>query len=76
MTGKEINDWERARRKLRITGMNASGEVELAGMSTDKQNREAVVWIPVIDSEASFDMTQTDYKFGILCRKQKVAFNR
>jgi hypothetical protein len=73
MTGKEINDWERARRKLRITGINASGEVELTNTSTDKLSQEAVVWIPVTESMSNLAKTQTEYRFGVLCKKQNVA---
>jgi hypothetical protein len=74
MTCKQINDWERLRRTIRIIGLNARNQVELACDSiVDGREQEAVVWIPVLENEGSHIPDHTEIKFGVPCRKQKVA---
>jgi peptidoglycan/xylan/chitin deacetylase (PgdA/CDA1 family) len=64
-TNRQINDWERSRRKLRVLGIDGAGEiaVEHAGLS-----RDAVVWLPAEDDAS--DTVETRY--GIPCRKRVV----
>ncbi len=74
MTCKQINDWERLRRTIRITGLNAQHQVELACDSiVDGREQEVIVWIPVLENEGSHIPDHTEIKFGVPCRKQKVA---
>jgi len=73
MTGEEINHWERARRSIRILGVNASGDAEFASASADSQLQEAVIWIPVADNQNPLTAS-TEYRFGVACRKQVIFF--
>jgi hypothetical protein len=64
-TCKEVNDWERARRKHRILGME-NGRAVLEGSLEG-----AVVWVPVParGSESLSGLT-TEIRFGVPCIKQ------
>ncbi|CAM3616692.1 hypothetical protein [Marinicrinis lubricantis] len=64
-TSKQINDWERARRKVRIDGMDSNGlvirgEVEFGGME---------VWIPTA-AASSADGAEVEIKYGVPCVKK------
>ena len=64
-TSQQINDWERARRTLRITQIDAQGRVRLApGESPLAQ--QAVVWLPVNDGQPRAQ------RFGVSCRIAEV----
>ncbi|WP_127588833.1 hypothetical protein [Paenibacillus koleovorans] len=73
MTGKEINDWERARRNIYITGLNTSGEVEFRSTSIHTLHPEFVIWIPLTDNQDMYT-THTECRFGVVCRKQVASF--
>lgn len=63
-TCKEINDWERARRKVSIRGVNDRGEVIADGEALDR----LVVWIPVTGEAETGAVIES--KFGVPCMKQ------
>ncbi|MFK7696190.1 hypothetical protein [Paenibacillus sp. HJGM_3] len=65
-TGQQINDWERARRKVRITGMGADGVVAVDLPASVPSG--AIVWIPC--SEETTVGGPTEYRFGVRCRRQ------
>ncbi|MDF2658782.1 MAG: hypothetical protein K0Q94_1573 [Paenibacillus sp.] len=46
-TGKRINDWERARRGLRIVSVADDGEISVAAGTEEAEKIEAVLYIPV-----------------------------
>ena len=60
-TCKEINDWERARRKLRINALDAEGRPVFEGQI---EHGRAVAWVPVAEAG-----TDTEMRFGVPCRK-------
>lgn len=74
-TCEEINDWERARRTLNVSGL----DVESVVMAVDGREDttwsggtayDAVVWVPVSAKEAELDGIVL--KYGVPCRKQLV----
>jgi len=67
-TSSQINAWERARRELRIEGMDEKGKVQL---KNDIELRNAVVWVP-IPNQANGE-APIEVKFGIPCMKQVAA---
>ncbi|GIP39803.1 hypothetical protein J31TS4_30830 [Paenibacillus sp. J31TS4] len=66
-TCKQINDWVRARRRVAIRDVDASGLV-IVDNAAGLEN--VVVWVPVDAEEAANG--PTELKFGIPCRKQIV----
>jgi hypothetical protein len=67
-TGKKINDWERARRKVSIGGIHEDGSVIVKGM---EEIDNLVVWYPVLDQKyAEADKDELERHFGVMCRKQ------
>jgi hypothetical protein len=46
-TGKRINDWERARRGLRIVSAADDGEISVAAKTDEAEKLEAVLYIPI-----------------------------
>jgi hypothetical protein len=58
-TSEQISAWERARRALRITFIDAQGRVQLSGAEAAR----ATVWLPVRDADES-----TVQRFGVACR--------
>ncbi|CAG7619182.1 hypothetical protein ACFQI7_03175 [Paenibacillus allorhizosphaerae] len=65
-TGKQINDWQRARRKLNITGLDDQGAVQVAGQSIPAG---AVAWVPVPHGTAEKE-EGTELHFGVVCVKR------
>src|SRR5690606_36200747 len=61
-TSAEINDWERARRQVRITGVEAGGGVQAQGVKA----ANLVVWIPLPEP---LSRESAERKFGVPCRK-------
>ncbi|MEF2244063.1 polysaccharide deacetylase family protein [Paenibacillus sp. IITD108] len=61
-TSQQVNDWQRKRRKVRITGLNNSGEVQLECSSV---KQPVIVWVPASEKQA--DMS---YLYGIPCVQQ------
>ncbi|WP_127583900.1 hypothetical protein [Paenibacillus koleovorans] len=76
MTGQEINDWERARRHLRVERLDEQGGAIVSSSLADAASRagQAVVWIPrTLGGEAGVD-EGVAMKFGVRCVKQVAAF--
>ncbi|GGD60846.1 hypothetical protein [Paenibacillus nasutitermitis] len=67
-TSEQINQWERARREIRIDGIDEQGEIRASG--TIGVN-DIIVYLPSPDKEAGPDMVE---RFGVPCRK--VVLNR
>lgn len=64
-TGKEVNEWERRRRSIRITGIDADGRPQVRGDCSD-----AVVWIPLSNDTSD---EGGEWKFGVKCRRYSVS---
>ena len=62
-TSAEINDWERARRRIRIEGIEADGSVRIRG---ELPEAPVAVWIPAPHPDAG---VRAERKFGVPCRK-------
>jgi hypothetical protein len=65
-TGKQINDWVRARRNVQIQGIEASGKIVIDGSSVSDP---LVVWMPVVQDEEQALTEQTEIRYGIPCKK-------
>jgi hypothetical protein len=68
-TGRQINDWHRARRKLDIVSLDGDGTALVRG---GEQIEGAIVWIPVSDTYEAQHDDQLEVLFGLRCRKQAV----
>ncbi|MBP1990473.1 hypothetical protein [Paenibacillus eucommiae] len=66
-TAKEINDWERARRKIRITDSKDMKAALELGMPL---TAHAVIWNPVADSYAPRAWETMETRYGVRCLKQ------
>lgn len=64
-TSKEINDWTRARRTIRIEGIDAAGHVET---TAGAELENVVAWVPVPAVGEG-----TAMKFGVHCKKQVIS---
>ena len=60
-TSAEINDWERRRRNIRITGISPDGQVEFQG---EAGTGGVVVWVP-----EPFASGQEEVRCGVPCKK-------
>ncbi|GGF98180.1 hypothetical protein [Paenibacillus aceti] len=65
-TGKQINDWVRARRQISILGIRADGAVEFSHPDSAHQ---AVVWVP-LQAKEQVESGHVQVKYGIRCKKQ------
>lgn len=65
-TGGQINDWYRAKRSIRITGIDDQGKVSVQAAAPVEQ---AVVWIPMLPGTKA-DAEETATRYGMPCRKQ------
>jgi hypothetical protein len=70
LTGKQIHDWERARRHLRITGIDAHGNIQAEG---DQPMDRVVIWVPLSKDTVAEDKDQLEERFGVTCKKQVVS---
>ncbi|MEF2245979.1 hypothetical protein [Paenibacillus sp. IITD108] len=66
-TSRQINEWERARRQIRIQGLSENGQLNVEGSLSN-----AVVWVPLPEGEAIAEAGQAALKFGVLCRKYTI----
>jgi hypothetical protein len=65
-TGKQINDWERARRGLSVIELDIADQpVVRDTVSLD----QAVVWIPLPEGEQVNEKYVVEKRHGVLCRK-------
>jgi hypothetical protein len=71
-TGKQINDWERARRKIRIEGFDGNGNI-LIQSKTDLNG--VVVWVPLSNTDKAKATCSIEKRFGVWCEKRVVSFN-
>ncbi|WP_313893757.1 hypothetical protein [Psychrobacillus sp.] len=67
-TSKQINDWERARRKLSISGISHLGDVEVTG---DVERNDFMLLIPLADEQIT-DEVGLVKRLGISCKQVKV----
>ncbi len=68
-TCREINDWTRARRMLRVRGIDYGGAVVVSGVGqAGAAATRAAVWIPV-DGEAPPGPSAGERRFGVWCRR-------
>jgi len=65
-TGREVNDWVRARRRVRIAGLDASGAPVLAGA---RPPAGFVVWVPAPETAPASAESPVEMRFGMPCRK-------
>lgn len=65
-TGKQINDWVRARRNVRITDVKADGAPVLDG---DPAGSGLVVWVPLTEAAQTAEGGGTEMKYGLPCRR-------
>jgi hypothetical protein len=68
-TGKQINDWERARRTVHIVGAEEDGSVIV---KADDQAEKAAFWRPLRDDEQADPGDVVETRFGILCKRMRV----
>lgn len=69
---KQIQDWTRLRRSVRITASDDEGNVEL---QSDVDVAGLVVWVPMRTTEAFLFDESHEMQFGIPCRKVVVNMN-
>jgi hypothetical protein len=67
-TGKQINDWERARRTVRIIGATEDDSVILGGSALAD---EAAFWRPLREGEQATPGDVVEMRFGVLCKRIK-----
>lgn len=65
-TGKQINDWERARRGMKIQGIRHDGKV--IGQFDCSAGKPAI-WRPLLLGETVSDGEIVEHKFGIWCKR-------
>jgi hypothetical protein len=58
----QVYEWEQARRKATILGVNAQGEAVVQGAPA-----AAVIWLPVVD--AAVDAEELELRYGVPCRR-------
>ncbi|MBS2969829.1 hypothetical protein J9317_13740 [Metabacillus sp. KIGAM252] len=65
-TSKQISIWERARRKVKIEGVSASGEPNVSGAVS---GANTVIWVPV-PKKADLAAEAAEVRYGHLCLKK------
>jgi peptidoglycan/xylan/chitin deacetylase (PgdA/CDA1 family) len=65
-TGRQINEWERKRRGLKIAGIDERGTPVL---KDGKIVENAVIWVPVAGENVREEAGCYQKKFGVLCKK-------
>ncbi|HZG57944.1 hypothetical protein [Paenibacillus sp.] len=66
-TSREINDWERERRSIRIDGVDPDGKPRVRARAVSKP---AVAWVPIAEPEPGEAL---EIKYGVPCRKALIA---
>jgi len=64
-TGRQINDWIRAKRQIRIDGIHSDGTIAYSNPSGIS---EAVIWTPLLAGE-EMDEQHVHLKYGVRCKK-------
>ncbi len=71
-TAQQINEWTRARRKLRIEAIDQAGDVVVSGASAaGRAAGRSVVWMPV--SMEPIAEAGVERRFGVWCRQMDKA---
>lgn len=75
-TGQQINDWHRARRKLKIVSVDEQSMLKVE-MSDEQPNQaEAVAWIPLPYGRAAQASETVEMRYGVKCVKQLIKGGR
>lgn len=72
-TGKQISEWERARRTVRVVGIKEDGTVQL---TSGKDVADLVVWVPVPQGQRQLSAETMARPFGVPCIKKVVSVNK
>jgi len=67
-TNRQVNDWERSRRALRIQDVSANGKVKV---NAERLVRDAIVWVPCTETLANAGGHIED-RYGVPCVKQVI----
>lgn len=65
-TCEQINEWVRAKRKIRVTGISSEGVVQYSNPAGISQ---AVIWTPLSAHAATEDIENAEIKYGLKCKK-------
>lgn len=68
-TGKQINDWHRARRKMKIVSVDERGHISVA---CEPPIEGAVAWVPLSEESAAAAGETVETRFGVPCKKQVI----
>lgn len=70
-TSKQINDWQRARRMVNVSGIDEAGRVQLERRSGFKSvNESFTVWLPISGDHMAVKSENVTYRYGVPCMKQ------
>ncbi|KQX48856.1 MULTISPECIES: hypothetical protein [unclassified Paenibacillus] len=70
-TGRQINNWERKRRQMRITGLDEIGNVMIITENNEHDAENAVFWRPMLMEEEQEAEQLVEQRFGVKCVKLK-----
>lgn len=70
-TGGQINNWERKRRQMRITGLDEKGNVIIRSEIDDHGIEKAIFWRPIFSEEEPGSDQIIKERFGIKCVQLK-----
>lgn len=73
MTGQQINEWQRNRRKLRVIGMDESGQALIAGAEPPERVQ---VWRPLMAEELPHPDDRVARHFGVACIPMNISYWR
>lgn len=69
-TGREINDWVRAKRQIRVTAAESGGTIQYANPGNAAH---AVAWLPLLGQETDLHQgADVELKYGLPCAKVKI----
>lgn len=71
-TSKQINDWQRARRRISVSGIDEAGQVQLKReIGCQGMNEEALtIWLPISGDHIAAASENVSYRYGVPCVKQ------
>jgi hypothetical protein len=70
-TGGQINNWERQRRQMRITGLDEKGNVIIRTEHDDHRAEKAVFWRPILSEEVLGADQLINERYGVKCVQLK-----